>query len=293
MTIITAMDNKKGGTGKTTTAINLGTYLAAACGNRVLIIDLDSDRCITDGMAGGAFDAHTSNKLNILDCLADIKHGFGSAIIRYDITPYAAAASQLAALVHMPYVTGGSVDLITGSEDLAEAPVYFNQQRQPVGTFDQSLHWMLRQPDVTDRWDRVILDIGPGWDITAKTALFAADEAIIPVEPASLSIEAFKRHNLRISRGNTERKRAGLPGQTVIKGVFVSRISLASPVHQHFAAGIRQMLASGNIRCFDTMIPNSDAILAAMSNHTPAWGQYPDDEGAQAYAYLAKEVKAS
>jgi len=293
MTIITAMDNKKGGTGKTTTAINLGTYLAAACGNRVLIIDLDSDRCITDGMAGGAFDAHTSNKLNILDCLADIKHGFGSAIIRYDITPYAAAASQLASLVHMPYVTGGSVDLITGSEDLAEAPVYFNQQKQPVGTFDQSLHWMLRQPDVTERWDQVILDIGTGWDLVTKTAIFAADEAIIPVEPASLSIEAFKRHNLRINKGNTDRRRAGLIGQTIIRGVLISRYNAVSPVHQQFVSGMRQMLAGAQIPCFTTVIPTSDAILVAMHNHAPSWGQYPDDPGAQAFASLAKEISVS
>ena len=292
MTIITAMDNKKGGTGKTTTAINLGTYLAAACGNRVLIIDLDSDRCITDGMAGGAFDAHTSNKLNILDCLADIKHGFGSAIIRYDITPYAAAASQLAALVHMPYVTGGSVDLITGSEDLAEAPVYFNQQRQPVGTFDQSLHWMLRQPDVTERWDQVILDIGTGWDLVTKTAIFAADEAIIPVEPASLSIEAFKRHNSRIDKGNTERRRAGISGQTIIRGVLISRYNPDSKVHQQFVEGMRNMLRGGNIPCFVTAIPTSEAILVSMNDHKPAWGQFPDDSGAQAFVRLVKEMQS-
>ena len=293
MTIITASENKKGGVGRTTTAINLGTILASVYGERVLLIDWDADRCLTDGLAGGAFDAHAANRLNILDCMADSKNGFDSAVVPFPIARYTEAAHHMATLIDVPWQSGGSVDIITGSEDLSEAPERFTTIRQPVATFEQSLHWMLRQPDVTDRWDRVILDIGPGWDITAKTALFAADEAIIPVEPASLSIEAFKRHNLRISRGNTERKRAGLPGQTVIKGVFVSRISLASPVHQHFAAGIRQMLASGNIRCFDTMIPTSDAILAAMSNHAPAWGQYPDDEGAQAYAHLAKEVKAS
>lgn len=294
MTIIQASENKKGGVGRTTTAVNLGSIIAAVYGERVLLIDWDADRCLTDGLAGGAFEAHNANKLNVLDCMANIKNGFEGAVIPINLSRYSAAAQQMAALIGVKRVSGGTLDIIAGSEDLSEAPEVFGQIKQEVSEFEQALWWMLRQPSVTSRWDRVILDIGPGWDITTKAALFASDEAIIPVEPASLSIEAFKRHNLRIQRGNTDRKKAGIPGQTQIKGVFVSRVNPASAIHEQFATGLRHLLADMNppIRCFETAVPTSDAILAAMAHHAPAWGLYPDDIGSQSYAHLAKEVMA-
>lgn len=292
MTTVTASDNKKGGTGKTTTAFNYGTLLAAQ-GHRVMIVDLDSDRCLTDGIGGGTFDAHRAGKLSILDCLANPADGFTGAAIPYDIAPFMNAAQRVLALVGMSPKAGGKLDLIAGSEDLSEAPRLFTdaRMRQPVATFEQSLHWMVRQPSVTSQYDDVILDIGTGWDIVTKSGLFAADRAIIPVEPASLSIEAFKRHNIRIIRGNSERTKAGLPGQTQIAGVLISRVSMHSQVQLDFANGMRQMLAGGSIPCFKTMIPASDAILIAMKDHVPAWGAYPDDPGAQAFAHLVSELK--
>jgi chromosome partitioning protein len=274
MTKIYMCGNKKGGVGRTTTAINLGSLLAAVYGKRVLIIDWDPDRCMTDGLAGGAFEAHQANKLNVLDCMANIKEGFLGAIIPYDLSTYISATQQMAAMIGIEWNPNGQIAIVAGSEDLSEAPTHFAQMRQPVATFEQSLHWMLRQPNVTDNWDIVIIDNSPGWDIVAKTALFAADEAIIPVQPASLAIEAFKRHNLRIQRGNADRKKAGLEGQTTIRGVLISQINLESSIHQQFAVGMRKMFANGNIPCFQTMIPLSDAILVAMYEHAPAWGKY-------------------
>jgi chromosome partitioning protein len=294
-TEVYAIDNKKGGVGKTTSAFNLGTLLAAYFGERVLLIDLDSDRCLTDAIGGGSFDAHNAGKLTILDTLAKPANGFGGAIIPYDLARFGAAVNRIASTVLSQCAprTGGCVDLVAGSEDLADAPALFARESgQPVGNFDHVLSWLVRQPAVTGKYSRIIFDIGPGWDTVTRSGLFAAGKAIIPVEPASLSIEAFKRHQARITRANSERARAGIAGQTAIAGVLVSRVNTQSPVQAQFITGLRQALEKGGISCFKTEIPASDAVLMAMKDHVPAWAAYPDDLASQAFMRLTAEIVA-
>ena len=294
MAITTASDNKKGGTGKTTTAFNLGTLLAGLLGQRVLLIDLDSDRCLTDAIGGGSFEARQIGKRTILDCLVNPTHLFEGATFSFDLSPFSSSIQHIGYNHNIKPVSGGIVHIIAGSEDLAEAPNLFaTVADQPVGTFDQALRWIINQPSVANSYDHIILDIGTGWDLVTKSALFAADQAIIPVEPASLSIEAFKRHNLRIARGNRERAQAGLKGQTKIAGVLISRVNEASPLQVQFAQATRNMLVNGKIPCYTAHIPTSDAILLAMKDHVPAWGIAPSDKGTEAFISVAKEFIAA
>ncbi len=293
--VVIAVDNKKGGVTKTTTTFNLGTLLAAYFGLRVLLADLDSDRCLTDAIYGGSFNAHSASKLTILDALARPANGLAGATFSYDLMRFADALNRISATVLSSVAPkrGGRMDLITGSEDLADAPLLFERTSpQPVGNFDQALYWLFRQPEITRAYDVVIIDIGPGWDQVTRSGLFAADRAIIPVEPASLSIEALKRHQVRIARANSERARAGVAGQTDLAGVLISRVYAQSPLSGQFASALREALRRDGTPCFASEIPVSDAVLMSMTDHVPAWGAYPDDPGAQAYMRLAAELAA-
>lgn len=295
-TAVYVVDNKKGGVAKTTTAWNLTTLLAAIYGWRILLIDLDSDRCLTDGIGGGGFDAHALKKQTILDVLVNPKQGFAGALIPYDITRLQAAGVHIASLLQVTPKSGGCIDLVAGSEDLTEAPDRFRDfpVDQPVARFEQALPWLVRQPAVTERYDAVFIDIGPGWDAVTRSGLFAGDFAIVPVKPASLDIEALKRHQMRITRANSERAKANLNAwQTRTLGVLISQVNPQSAPQRQIASDLRAGLAKANIPCFATEIPLSDQILLAMKDHQPAWAQYPNDSGAQQFARLAAEVVAS
>lgn len=282
-----AVENNKGGVGKTTVAYNLATLLALIC--RVLLIDLDTDRCLTDGLAGGGFEAKQVGKRSILDVLLDLGGAIGGATIPYDLARFAGAAPA-----SLKPSGRGSLHFIAGSDELADAPALFDQRgHQPVATFPQALPWLLRQREITDQFDVVVIDIGPGIDPVTLSGVYAADHTITPVEPASLSIEALKRHQMRLSKANTARAKAGVGGRTELLGVLLSRVNVHSAIQLDFAAKLRAGLQAGRLPCFQAQIPASDAVLIATSDHTPVWAAYPSDPAAQAFAALAGEVLAA
>jgi chromosome partitioning protein len=292
---VIVVDNKKGGPGKTTVCFNLSTLLAILFGWKILLIDLDTDRCLTDGICGGGFESKILHKQNILDVLVDPRSGFHNAKIPYDLAPFQPLVPKLVKLLptRLETRTGGKIDFIAGSEDLAEAPEQFRDfpTTQPVVRFEQALPWVLRQPAVTDYYDAVFIDIGPGWDPVTRSGLFAGNYAIVPVKPASLDIEALKRHQMRITRANQERARADLAAwQTEVMGVVISQVDQRSEAQQKIAANLRTGLSRAQIPCFTTEIPVSDAILLAMQEHVPAWAAYPDDPATQQFVHLAVEI---
>lgn len=291
------IDNKKGGTGKTTVCFNLATLLALVYGWRILLVDLDTDRCLTDGICGGGFEAKMTGKQSILDVLTNPRDGFRTARIPYDLTPYQAIANRLATQIGgVTPKSGGKIDFVAGSEDLAEAPERFRDfpGEQPVAKFEQALSWVLRQPEIADHYDAVMIDIGPGWDAVTRSGLFAGNYAIVPVKPASLDIEAMKRHQMRITRANQERAKANLNAwQTEIAGVVISQVDQRSSAQQQIATDLRAGLQRGHIPCFTSEIAVSDTILLAMKDHQPAWAAYPDDLAAQQFVHLAMEVAQS
>ena len=293
---ILSFDNKKGGVGKTTTAWNVSVLLALIFRLRVLLIDLDSDRCLTDGIGSGGFDARKIGKQTILDVLINPKGGIQNAIIDYDLRPFYPIIEILQNIVPDGIVRSGlpgKVDFIAGSEDLAEAPQQFKDfsTTQPVPKFEQALPWLLRQPYIQSSYDVVCLDIGPGWDPVTRSGLFASNYAVIPVKPASLDIEALRRQQMRINRANRERAQASLNSwKTNVLGVVISQVNPHSQVQRSIADDLRRGLNKSSIPCFATEIPIDDDILLAMKEHQPAWAYAPDNTAVQQFVHLTSEI---
>ena len=142
--------NRKGGTGKSSLCFMAARYLARA-GKRVLAVDLDPQRTITNNFArlcGGEFDA--MRKRNAFTVLMDRD-----------------AAYEARAHV------SENLDLLPGSYDLSEI-----QSNLPVFAVRDALEHVL------DEYDFCLLDNSPNWTALIQSALFASGLVVIPALPA-------------------------------------------------------------------------------------------------------------
>jgi len=153
-----ACANQKGGVGKTTTVVNLGSYLALA-GERVLVVDLDPQGNATSGLG---FD-RSSIERSIYDAVVDgvqigelIQPGPAD---RLDVVPSAIA------------LAGAELEL---------APIEGRERR------------LARQlAAVADRYDYVLIDCPPALGLLTVNALTAADSVLIPLQCEYYALEGL------------------------------------------------------------------------------------------------------
>lgn len=159
MTCIT-IANQKGGVGKTTTAINLGTAMAAT-GKRVLIIDLDPQGNASTGLGISRAERAVSS----YDLLVG-EHSIGSAAIptkvpRLDIVP-------------------ATVDLSGAEIELVE--------------FEERTHRLAQavEPDRA-RWDVMLIDCPPSLGLLTINAMVAADSLLVPLQCEFFALEGLSQ----------------------------------------------------------------------------------------------------
>jgi chromosome partitioning protein len=155
---IIAVSNRKGGTGKSTVAVNLAAELAAL-GYRVLLVDLDTQGHCAVGLGikslPQALTIHklfTDKQISLVDIILE------TAVPRLSIAP----ADQL--------FEHGS-----GERDTLR------------------LNRALATPEVVSRFDVVIIDTPPSFDILLLNALVAANWVLVPYIPHQLSYEGIKQ----------------------------------------------------------------------------------------------------
>jgi chromosome partitioning protein len=177
--------NQKGGSGKTTTAVNLGAALGEL-GRRVLLIDLDPQ-------------ASASRWLAIDDAVGAL---YDVLVQRTALEPYVQTTS----------VPG--VDLVPARQDLAAAEL---EARRKPGA---ELVIRTAIAKLPRRWDMVLLDYPPSLGLLTINALAAADEVLVPVEAHSLALEG-----LADLLGSIELVRESLNPGLRVGGVLACRVS--------------------------------------------------------------------
>jgi chromosome partitioning protein len=143
----------KGGTGKTTAALNLGAALALA-GSRILLVDLDAQASLTRGLG-----------IEPADGILGVMRGDGD----FDALVQATKIERL--------------DVVPGGPEMARAEKALVGEPGAEKLLDLALDRLPRR-----RWDVVILDCPPGVSIVSVGALVAAGEHLAPIDPTPYSV---------------------------------------------------------------------------------------------------------
>jgi len=164
--LVLAVLNQKGGTGKTTTSVNLAAGLAEA-GHNVLLIDADPQ-----GNVGASLGVRSPKTL-------------------YDVIINGAAIADVAVPI------GDNFDVLTADEKLAQAEIVLAQRPTRASLLQDALK---KGPHYT----HVVIDCGPSLSLINQNALCAADEVLVPVACDYLSLVGVKQVLKTIDRVNSE-----------------------------------------------------------------------------------------
>lgn len=252
---IFAIANQKGGVGKTTTAINLGTALAAA-GFRTLVIDLDPQGNASTGLDSPADE----RELTTYDAFSD------DAELMEIVVP--TAITDL-------YLAPGSVDLSGVDVEFVDDPDRAHRLKALLEK-DIEGHAFRRH------FDYILMDCPPSLNLLTVNAMTAADAVIVP-----LQCEFFALEGLSQLLGTVQRVQGGLNPDLRIEGIVLTMHDQRNRLSSQVAEDVRSNL--GDI-VYSTMIPRNVRLSEAPSHAMPALVYDPKCAGSQAYMELAAEV---
>lgn len=244
--------NQKGGVGKTTTAINMGAYMAHL-GQRVLIVDLDP-------------------QANATSCLGIDKHTVKGST--YDAILNATPANSL-----VLYNDRLKLSLLPSSPALAGAEVELVAQFARESRLKQAI------APLVDRYDYILIDCPPSLGLLTVNGLVAArDGVIIPVQCEYLALEGLGQLTQTL-----QLVRSALFPELKVRGVvltmFDGRTRLSSDVVTEVSRHFPE-------QTFKSIVPRSIRLAEAPSYGLPISIYAPGSSGAEAYASLAREILA-
>jgi chromosome partitioning protein len=207
---IVACANQKGGVGKTTTVVNLGTYLALA-GDRVLIVDLDPQGNTTSGFG---IDRGTLER-SVYDALT--------------------GTSSLADLARDTLVPG--LRIAPAAIDLAGAEV----ELAVVEQRERRLRAVVR--DIAAEYEHVLIDCPPSLGLLTVNALTAADEVLIPIQSEYYALEGLTQLIATINL-----IRDHLNPDLAVRGVVLTMYDARTNLSAQVAAEVRAHLGSAVFR---------------------------------------------
>ena len=289
-TIISTV-NMKGGVGKTTLTVNLATCLAQRHDKRVLVLDLDSQISATLSLISPHDFARLRKKKHTLSYLLDnvINPNPWSKLNIDDII--VPNVCDIEGLELLP----GDIELYDEyrvSEMLHQRAVENNEQEfQKVwDSFERVLIQQILEP-VMDRYDFIILDCAPGYNLLTRSGIAASNFYLLPARPEPLSlvgIQLLERRvaKLKKSHVNTQPVDVNLLGIVFI----LSAGGLMGRYYKQVMKRVQDDFVPEQL--FDQSIPMDVNVAKAVDLFTPVSVAMPNSGGSKAFMKLSDEFLA-
>lgn len=253
---VLALANQKGGVGKTTTAINLGTALAAI-GEKVLIVDLDPQGNASTGLGIDRKSRKTST---------------------YDVLYGDATLDEVALQTAVPglFVAPSTLDLLGLELEIAQTKDRTHRLRSAVDVLAST------GVEHGNGYTYILVDCPPSLNLLTLNAMTAADAILVP-----LQCEFFALEGLTQLLSTVEQVRRTLNPTLSIHGVVLTMVDDRNNLSNQVAQDVRAHMGS---KVYETVIPRNVRVSEAPSFGKPVLLYDLKCRGSQAYMKLASEI---
>jgi chromosome partitioning protein len=255
VTRIIAVANQKGGVGKTTTAINLATALAAIK-KKILIIDLDPQGNASTGL-GVSKDARSRNIYHVV--MEQIR--LSEAIQPTDIP---------------------GLDIVPSGIDLSGAEIELVDVDEREFSLRRALVNIIGPSGKDSFYDYVLIDSPPALGLLTINALVAAHAVLVPLQCEFFALEGIS-HLIK----SIERIRKGFNPDLELQGIVLTMFDKRNNLSDQVAADVREYFGE---KVYKTVIPRNVKVSEAPSYGRPVLVYDMACAGSQAYLHLAGEV---
>lgn len=252
---ILAVANQKGGVGKTTTAINLGTALAAV-NEAVLIVDLDPQGNASTGLGLTRHHGQTST---------------------YHMLIGEAALSDIIVESGIP-----RLDCAPSTMDLLGAEIELASMERKAYRLSEALARLRTDPIRKRNYSYVLVDCPPSLNLLTINSLTAADAVLVPLQCEFYALEGLSQL-LR----TVDRVRSSLNPRLEIQGIVLTMFDRRNSLSLQVAQDVRGVLGD---KVYQTVIPRNVRVSEAPSHGKPVLLYDYGCAGSQAYIRLASEI---